>query len=466
MSAPQLFDPDPLVREYAMRLYEEVENLPLISPHGHVSPVLFADDVYRFGSPADLLVIPDHYVTRMLYAYGIKLEALGIPSKVGAVVEQDHRKIWQRFADHFFLFRGTPSGVWINNELRNVFHLEEKLSGETAQTIYDQIDEQIKSPEFSPRRLYDQFNLEVLCTTDAATDLLVHHEKILASNWQGRILPTFRPDSVINLDNPDWSTEIQKLSQVCGIEINNYDLFITAMEDRRAYFKQMGATATDHAALKANTQPMSHATASQIFDRALIKKTERGDAERFTAHMLYEMARMSVEDGLVMQLHVGSYRNHNQLLLKNFGPDIGADIPVRMEFTSALAPLLNSFGNHPELTLIVFALDESTYARELAPLAGHYPSLKIGPPWWFHDSPNGIVRYLDQVIETAGIYNTVGFNDDTRAFLSIPTRHDVWRRVTCNWLAGLWARNIIDRIDAGAMARAFAYELAKQSYKL
>jgi glucuronate isomerase len=466
MSSPQLFDPDPLVRDYAMKLFEEVEDLPLISPHGHVSPVLFADENYRFGSPAELLVTPDHYVTRMLYAYGIKLEALGVPSKIGAMVEQDHHKIWQRFADHFFLFRGTPSGLWIQNELREVFHIEEKLDGENAQAIYDQIDEQIKSPEFSPRKLYEQFNLEVLCTTDAASDQLVYHQQILDSEWQGRILPTFRPDSVINLGNPNWHLEIRKLSEVSGIEIKDYDSYITTLENRRAYFKQMGAKATDHAALYANTQPLSHTDAGQIFDRAMTHKLARGDVERFTAHMLYEMARMSVEDGLIMQLHVGSYRNHNKALYEGFGPDIGADMPVRTELTRALAPLLNAFGSNPKLTLIVFNLDESTYARELAPLAGHYPALKIGPPWWFHDSPNGIARYLDQVIETAGVYNTVGFNDDTRAFLSIPARHEVWRRVSCNWVAGLWARKIIDQADARVMAHAFAYDLAKQAYKL
>jgi glucuronate isomerase len=466
MSTSQLFDSDPLVRNYAMRLYEEVENLPLISPHGHVLPILFADEDYRFGSPAELLVIPDHYVTRMLYAYGIKLEALGVPSKVGAMVEQDHHKIWQRFADHFFLFRGTPSGLWIQNELRRVFNIEENLNGENAQAIYHQIDEKIKSPEFSPRKLYDQFELEVLCTTDAATDRLVHHQKILDSNWQGRVLPTFRPDSVINLDMPDWGTEIQKLSQVSGIEIKDYDSYIAALENRRAFFKQMGATATDHGVLKANTQFLSHTTVNRLFTRAMTEKSEKGDAELFTAHMLYEMARMSTEDGLVMQLHVGSYRNHHHALFERFGTDIGADIPVKTDFTKALEPLLNSFGNHPNLTVIVFTLDESTYTRELAPLAGHYPALKIGPPWWFYDSPNGITRYLDQVIETAGIYNTAGFNDDTRAFLSIPARHEVWRRMTCNWVAKLWARNIIDEADASAMARAFAYELAKQTYKL
>lgn len=466
MLTPQLFDADPLVRDFAMQLYEEVANLPIISPHGHVAPILFADEDFRFGSPADLLVIPDHYVTRMLYSYGIKLEALGIPSKVGAVVEQDHCKIWQRFADHFFLFRGTPSGLWIQNVLRSVFNIEEKLNGENAQVIYHRIDEKIKSPEFSPRKLYGHFNLEVLCTTDAATDRLVHHQKILESNWKGRVLPTFRPDAVINLDMPNWETDIQELSQVSGIWVKDYDTYIAALENRRAFFKQMGATATDHAAVTPDTQPLSHETASQIFDRAMTNKCKKGDVELFTAHMLYEMARMSSEDGLVMQLHVGAYRNHNHELYERFGIDIGADIPVRTEFTRALEPLLNSFGNHPNLTLIVFTLDESTYARELAPLAGHYPSLKIGPPWWFHDSPNGITRYLDQVIETAGIYNTAGFNDDTRAFLSIPARHEVWRRMTCNWVARLWARKIIDKADASAMAHAFAYDLAKQSYNL
>ena len=466
MSADQLFGSDPLIRKYTRELYEAVENLPIISPHGHVPPVLFEDEHYRFGSPAELFVIPDHYILRMLYAYGVKLEALGVPPKDGGWVEQDHRKIWQRFADHFFLFRGTPSGLWIQNELQQVFGIQEKLSGDSAQSIYDQIDEQIKSPEFSPRKLYDRFKLEVLCTTDSASDQLAHHRKIQKSNWQGRVLPTFRPDSVINLNTLGWRKEIEALSQVSGVDIRDFDSFVRALENRRAYFKRMGALATDHSALTANTQPLEHQTVNQIFSRALAGKTEPDDAERFTAHMLYEMARMSTEDGLVMQLHVGSCRNHDTKMYDRFGVDIGADIPVKMEFTHSLKPLLNNFGDHPNLTLIVFTLDESTYSRELAPLAGFYPALKLGPPWWFNDSPNGIARYLDQVIETAGLYNTAGFNDDTRAFLSIPARHDVWRRMTCQWVAGLWARKIVDGADARTMVKAFAYDLAKRAYKI
>lgn len=466
MASKQLFDPDPVVRKYAAQLYEQVEPLPLISPHGHVSPALFANEDYRFGSPAELLVIPDHYVTRMLYSAGLKLEDLGVPAQDGAAVERDQRRIWQRFAEHFSLFRGTPSGLWIQNELRTVFRVEEKLTGESAQRIYDQIEAQIQLPEFSPRNLYAQFNLEVLCTTDAATDPLAEHQKISASGWQGRIVPTFRPDAVLDLDRADWHSEIRKLSEISGIAVKDFASYIAALEDRRAFFKSLGATATDHGVLSADTTPLSQAEAGRIFDRALTNKLLKGDAERFAAHMLYEMARMSSEDGLVMQLHVGSYRNHNWDLFDRFGPDIGADIPIRAEFTRALQPLLNAFGNHPNLTVVVFTLDESAYARELAPLAGHYPSVKVGPPWWFHDSPKGIARYLDQVIETAGVYNTAGFNDDTRAFLSIPARHEVWRRASCNWVAGLLARKIIDEADASAMATALAYGQAKQTYKL
>ena len=466
MTNTQLFDPDPSVRKLAAQLFEEVQDLPLISPHGHVSPAIFADADYRFGSPAELLVIPDHYVTRMLYAAGVKLEDLGVPSRDGTPVEQDHRKIWQRFADHFSLFRGTPSGLWIQNELRTVFQIEEKLTSENAQGIYDQIEAQIQAPEFSPRNLYTQFNLEALCTTDAATDPLTDHQKILDSGWPGCIRPTFRPDAVMDLNRDDWQAEIQRLGEASGIAVKDFASYIAALENRRAFFKQMGATATDHGVLSADTTPLSPAEAGRIFDRALMNRLAEGDTERFTAHMLYEMARMSSEDGLVMQLHVGSYRNHNHDLFERFGRDVGADIPVRTEFTRALQPLLKDFGNHPALTLIVFTLDESAYSSELAPLAGHYPVIKIGPPWWFHDSPNGIARYLDRVIETAGVFNTAGFNDDTRAFLSIPARHDVWRRVTCNWVARLQASQRIDAADASAMAYALAYGQAKQTYKL
>ncbi|HEY84689.1 MAG TPA: glucuronate isomerase [Chloroflexi bacterium] len=466
LSEDRYFDPTPKQKEIAKHLYSRVATLPLVCPHGHVDPRLFADPDYSFGSPTDLLLIPDHYIFRMLYSQGIPLEKLGVPRRDEGAVEPDHRAIWQLFAENFYLFRGAPTGMWLRDELYTVFGVEEKLTGESAQDIYDQIAAKLASPDFNPRKLYEQFNIEVLCTTDAATDPLEHHQAIRNSGWGGRILPTFRPDAVVNMDMPGWRDNINALSKISRIDVTNYQRYIQAIENRRAFFKTMGAAATDHAALTAYTEDLSPQEVEAIFQRALKGVASAEDANRFTGNMLMENARMSIEDGLAMQLHVGSYRNHNPLIFERFGLDKGADIPLQSEFTRNLHPLLNKYGNDPRLNLILFTLDETTYSRELAPLAGHYPALKLGPPWWFFDSLEGMKRYYTQVMETAGLHNTAGFNDDTRAYPSIPARHDLWRRASANWIAGLAAQGIVDMEDAEEMIIDMAYRLAKKAYRL
>jgi glucuronate isomerase len=314
--------------------------------------------------------------------------------------------------------------------------------------------------------LFKRFNIEVMCTTDAATDPLTHHQAIRKSGWSGNLRPTFRPDAVINLLTPGWSDNVKALSKASDITVTSYQKFIRALEDRRAFFKSMGTVATDHASEVAYTAELSSSEAQAIFKRALQGEANAEDAKRFNAHMIMEFARMSIDDGLVMQLHVGSIRDHNDLIYHRFGANMGADIPSQSEFTQNLRPLLNKYGIDSRLTLIVFTLDESTFARELAPLAGHYPAVKLGPPWWFHDSINGMRRYFDRVMETAGLHNTAGFNDDTRAFPSIPARHDLWRRVSANWIAGLVVRGIVDIEDAKEMILDMAYRLAKRAYKI
>lgn len=462
----RLFPPEPNLRNLARELYESVAGLPIVSPHGHVDPRLFADPNATFGSPADLFIIPDHYVTRMLYSQGIPLERLGVPRADGGPVETDHHQIWRLFCANFHLFRATPSGLWLRHELSEVFGVDEIPSAANADRLYDHIAEKLASPEFSPRALFRRFRIEVLATTDAATDTLEHHRAIRASGWEGCVIPTFRPDGVVNIDTPGWKANIEKLSAVSGIDVVDYASFIRALEERREFFRAMGATATDHAVLIPATAELSPREADAIFGRALKGQASADDALLFSAHMLVEMARMSIEDGLVMQLHPGSLRNHNRPLYERFGPDKGADIPIQTEFTRNLMPLLNRYGNDPRLTLVVFTLDESAYSRELAPLAGHYPALKLGPPWWFLDSFNGIRRYFDQVIETAGLYNTAGFNDDTRAFCSIPARHDLWRRASAGWLAGLVARHIVEMDEALEMMAELAVGLARRAYRL
>lgn len=470
LNPDRYFSSDREMRNVARELYQSVASLPLICPHGHVDPRLFADPNASFGSPTDLFIIPDHYVTRMLYSQGIELQRLGIREVENSGntdhLASDHRTIWRLFCENFYLFRGTPSGIWLTEELATVFGVDEKPSASNADRLYDLIAEKLASPDFSPRKLFERFNIEVLCTTDAATDTLEHHQAIRQSEWNGRILPTFRPDGVVNLDAPNWRANIDKLSEVSNVDVVDFPSFVRALEQRRAFFKSMGATATDHAALTPATAELTPAEAEEIFQSALAGQSGPSDATRFTAHMLMEMARMSIEDGLVMQLHPGSLRNHNEIIFRKFGLDKGADIPIQTEYTRNLLPLLNKYGNDPSLTLILFTLDETTYSRELAPLAGHYPALKLGPPWWFFDSLNGMARYFDQVMETAGIYNTAGFNDDTRAFCSIPARHDVWRRASANWLAGLVMRHFIGMDDAREMIDELAVGLAKRGYRL
>ncbi len=459
------FDPDPDTRRVATALYERVADLPLVCPHGHVDPALLARNE-RFPDPAALLVIPDHYVTRMLYSQGVPLERMGIPALDGSAVESDPRKIWQLFAEHFHLFRGTPSGGWITHELHDVFGVTDPLDGARAQAIYDQIEAQLATPAFLPRALFERFNIEVLCTTDAAGDSLADHQALRDSGWTGQVRPTFRPDMAVTLTHPSWRQEIERIASASGIDIVDYRSFVAALESRRAFFKQMGATATDHAVVVPYTERLTDAEAASIFERALRGQLQPGDADRFTAHMLMEMARMSVDDGLVMQLHPGSFRNHNRAVFERFGPDRGGDIPVATEYTRNLHALLNAYGNLPGFTLVLFTLDETAYTRELAPLAGHYPAVKLGPPWWFHDSVEGMLRFRHQATETAGFYNTVGFNDDTRAFPSIPARHDVARRVDATFLSRLVTRHVLDEAEAHELVVDLSYNLVKRAYHL
>jgi len=465
LNADRFFDPDPQVRRVARELYAETSRLPLVCPHGHVDPALLAEDA-PFPEPTSLLITPDHYIYRMLYSHGIPLEELGISTRDEAEAGADPRRVWQLFADRYYLFRGTPTGAWLDYELYELFGVSAQLTSDTAQHLYDELQERLWSPEFRPRALYDRFKIEVLATTDRATDTLGHHRAIAASDWRGRVIPTFRPDALFRIASAEWLHELAALESVHGAPVQSYQTFIDALWARRQYFRSCGATATDHAVLEPYTARLAEHEGAALFDKARLGDANADDQRRFEAHMLMEMARMSCDDGLVMQLHAGAWRDHNMAVAERYGPDKGADIPVATEFTRNLHALLNAHGNDRRLCLVLFTLDESTYSRELAPLAGHYPSVKLGPPWWFHDSIQGMLRFRQATTETAGIYNTAGFNDDTRAFCSIPARHDLARRVDANWLAGLMARHIIDVSDARHMARALAYDLARETYRL
>jgi glucuronate isomerase len=374
--------------------------------------------------------------------------------------------VWRIFAQHYYLFRGTPTRLWLDFAFAELFGLTERLSAENADEYYEVIDKALQTPEFLPRALFERFKLEVLATTDAAVDSLEFHQAIKASGWKGRVLPTFRPDAVIDAEYAGFADNLKRLGEVSGEDVSSYNGYLNALRKRRAFFKENGATATDHGHLTAMTADLSATEASLLYERIYSGDANPGDVELFQAQMLTEMAGMSVEDGLVMQLHPGSIRNYNKQVYEKFGRDKGADIPSPTEYVRSLRPLLNKYGNEPGFTFILFTLDESTYSRELAPLAGHYPCLRLGPSWWFHDSPEGMMRFREQATETAGFYNTVGFNDDTRAFLSIPARHDVARRVDSAFLARLVAEGRLEEPEAFELIRDLTVNLVREAYRL
>jgi glucuronate isomerase len=461
----RLFPAEPSVREVARRLYARVRALPILSPHGHTDPAWFALN-QPFSDPASLLIIPDHYVFRMLYSQGVSMESLGIPRVNGCAVEQDPRKIWRALAEHWHLFRGTPSRIWLTQTMAEVFGVTERLSLDSADRIYDVISECLRRPEYLPRALFERFNIEVLATTESPLDSLQHHRSLRQSGWKGRVITAFRPDPVVDPEYEGFVSNVAKLGEVTREDTSTWAGYLRALSNRRRFFASLGATSTDHGHPSAATFDLLRPECEALFRKALAGDASPTEAERFRGQMLTEMAQMSIEDGLVMQIHPGSFRNHNPHVFRTFGRDKGADIPTRTEYVRALKPLLDRFGNDTRLSLIVFTLDESTYSRELAPLAGHFPALKIGPAWWFFDSPEGMRKYRERVTETAGFYNTVGFNDDTRAFLSIPARHDVARRVDCAFLASWVAEHRLDEDDASELAVDLAYNLAKRAYKL
>lgn len=456
----RLFPAETDTRNIARRLYAEVAGLPIISPHGHTDPEWWATDA-SFGNAAELLLHPDHYVFRMLYSQGVSLEALGIRNP-----DADPRESWRLFAERYHLFRGTPSRMWLDWVFAESFGLNVLLGTETSDLYYDTITEKLATDAFRPRALFERYNIEVIATTENPLDDLRHHKAIRDSRWGGKVITAYRPDPVVDPEFEGFPDNLKTLSDLTGEDCFNWNGYLAAHRKRRAFFASMGATSTDHGHPTARTADLSPAEAEALFKRVTQPSPSAEDAELFRAQMLTEMAGMSAEDGLVMQIHPGSFRNHNPVIFERFGRDKGADIPMRTEYVEALRPLLSRYGNRSDMTIIVFTLDETVYARELAPLAGHYPALKLGPAWWFHDSPEGMRRFRENMTETAGFYNTVGFNDDTRAFLSIPARHDVARRIDCGFLARLVAEHRIEEWEAAELAVDLSYNLAKSAYKL
>ncbi|HEY8603832.1 glucuronate isomerase [Tsuneonella suprasediminis] len=456
----RLFPADAGIRSIARALYAEVAELPIISPHGHTDPEWFAANA-PFGNATELLLHPDHYLFRMLYSQGIALEDLGISGS-----DADPRASWRLLAENYHLFRGTPSRMWLDWVFSKAFGIDVSLDSSTSDFYFDTITEKLQQDEFRPRALFDRYGLEVLATTESPLDTLDHHIAIGESGWKGRVITAYRPDPVVDPEFEGFADNLVRLGELSGEDTMTWSGYLAAHRNRREFFAQFGATSTDHGHPTATTANLSAAEAEALFDRVKFGEAPAADAELFRGQMLTEMAAMSIDDGLVMQIHPGSFRNHNLKLFEKFGRDKGADIPTRTDYVHALKPLLDRFGNRADLSIILFTLDESSYARELAPLAGHYPCLKLGPAWWFHDSPEGMRRFRLMTSETAGFYNTVGFNDDTRAFLSIPARHDVARRIDCGFLAQLVAEHRIEDWEAAELARDLAYNLAKKAYRL
>ena len=461
----RLFPADQLGRDLARALFESVRDLPIISPHGHTDPQWLADNA-PFENPAELFVTLDHYVFRMLYSQGVRLEELGIPTRENGRSVVDPRKVWRKFAEHYHVFRATPSRMWIDHSLQEVFGVNKALGADTADEIYDHISECLWRPEFLPRALFERFNIEVIATTEGPLDTLDQHARIAASGWSGRVITTYRPDAVIDPATPGFLENLRAFSDVTSEDTLSWDGYLKAHRKRRQVFMEHGATATDHGHPTAHTANLSDQAARELFEAVVAEPSNMANAETFRAQMLTEMAKMSLEDGLVMQIHAGPRRNHSALVFDSFGADKGFDIPGRTDYVEALRPLLDVVGHDPDMTVILFTLDESSYGRELAPLAGVYPALKLGPAWWFFDSADGMRRFREMTTETAGFYNTVGFNDDTRAFCSIPARHDVSRRVDSAFLASLVGSGRLSEIDAFDVAQDLAYRLAKKTYRL
>ncbi|MEF2552769.1 glucuronate isomerase [Aurantimonas sp. A2-1-M11] len=461
----RLFPATPRVRDIARAIYETVADLPIISPHGHTDPRWYAEN-QPFPDPAQLFVTPDHYIFRMLVSQGIGLEELGVPDAKGVASQTDGRAIWQRFASHYHLFRGTPTRLWLDHSFQTLFDIDRRLSADTADFYYDRISERLSQEAYRPRALFERFNIEAIATTESALDDLAHHRTIRDSGWNGRVITTYRPDAVIDPDFPGFTDNLVRLGEITGCDVASFSGYLDAHRARRAYFREFGATATDHGHPTARTADLPRAEIEALFAKIRQGTAAPADRELFRAQMLTEMARLSIEDGMVMQIHAGSWRSHSDAIAAGFGRDKGFDIPQPTNYVAALKPLLDAVGLAPGLTVILFTLDETVYSRELAPLAGVYPCLKLGPPWWFFDAPEGMKRFREQVTETAGFYNTVGFNDDTRAFCSIPARHDVARRVDCAYLADLVVTGRLAEDEAFEVAHDLAYRLAKEAYRL
>lgn len=460
-SPDRLFPADPATRTLARAFYDAVKDAPILSPHGHVDPAILSDDI-PFSDPANLLIVPDHYVLRLLHAHGIPLDRLGRGDS-----SADPRAIWREFAGSWHLFAGTPVRAWFEDTLHSVFGLAEHPSAANADEQFDQIAAWITQPSSRPRALFERFGIEVLATTDDPADPLTAHRALRDDpGFAGRVVPTFRPDRYMDPSNPNWATALDSLHAASGIDCGTAGGLIRALEDRRAFFRTLGATATDTGVVDAWATRLGAEELERIHRAGLDGSVSPHEATAYRAHMLWELARMSSEDGLVMQLHPGVLRNHHRPTLDRFGADSGHDLPLRTHYTEPLREVLNDFGTNETFRLVLFTVDETSFSRDLAPLAGFYPSVFVGAPWWFLDSPDGIRRFREAVTDSAGFYKTSGFIDDTRAYLSIPARHDVSRRMDAGWLATLVVAGRLGEEEAATIAGDLVDGIPRHVFRL
>ncbi len=454
----RLFPADPATRDVARRLYDSVAGAPILSPHGHVDARVLASNE-PFSDPASLLITPDHYVTRLLHANGVPLERLVPPA--------DPREIWREFASRWHLFAGTPVRYWFEDQLENVFGIDEEPNTKTSDAIYDALVDALARPEFRPRALFERFGIAVLATTDDPVDDLAAHRALRDDpTFAGHVIPTWRADRFVSPSAPSWSRALDQLGEVTGIACDSYHGMLEALRATRASFIEAGATSTDTGVPDAGSEPLEEADAERIHRDALRGSITEADAAAYRHNLLYRFAEFSTEDGLVMQLHPGVIRNHHRPTFDRFGPDTGHDLPDVAAFTRPLQPLLRDFGTHPGFHLVLFTVDETAFSREIGPLAGFYPSVYAGAPWWFLDSPAGIARYRAAITDPVGFAKTSGFIDDTRAYCSIPARHDASRRADAAFLAGLVTTHQLGEAEAATIAGELVRDIPARTFKL
>lgn len=455
---------DPTLRPIAREIYQGVRELPIISPHGHVPPQWLADDV-PFGDPTSLLITPDHYVNRMMHANGVDLADLGV-GETDFSPEQA-RAAFRLLCSHWKAYRGTPVKFWFESELADIFGIDVAPSVETADEIYDSIAAQLATPAFRPRALYERFNIEFIATTDDPCDDLTHHAKLTADpTWTGQVAPTFRPDKYLEPATPAWNELVDRLGEVSGVDTGTYAGWVAAMENRRGFFKAHGAVSTDHSHRDARVEPISDDEAERLYQLARTNRITPAESDTLRRNFMFAQARMAADDGLVMTMHPAVFRNHHTGTFERFGADVGCDIPMGVEFTNAVQPMLAAFGTSSYFQVVFFTMDETVYSRELAPLAGFYPSVYVGVPWWFIDAPEAMARFRGAVTESAGFGRTSGFIDDTRAYLSIPARHDLSRRIDSGYLAKLVGEHRLTIDEALETATELVVGNPRKAFKL